>query len=317
MKQFSHLTAESYAAASKYLSGAGSAVAKGAGTDLLDLLKERIVEPDEVVSLLRVEEMVDETGQMPATATLAEVAADESIRKNFPAVAMAAREAATPQIRNVGTVGGNLCQHTRCWFFRNRDFECFKRGTGGCSALVEGAHNRYHAIFPHGHCASAHPSNLAPALIAVGAKAECVHPKGERTMDVELIYGEPKLGQLDDLSLRKGELIQRILLEPTALSRNSTYMEFRERRSFDFAVASVAAAVEMDGGKVRQARIVCGAVASTPYRARAAEKAMTGKPLDPAAAAELVVKGSRPLEHNAYKVVILRRLVRRALEELS
>jgi xanthine dehydrogenase YagS FAD-binding subunit len=183
--------------------------------------------------------------------------------------------------------------------------------------MEEGAHNRYHAIFPHARCASAHPSNLAPALIAVGARAACVHPAGDRTMDVELLYTEPSEGRFPDTGLRRGELIRAVELEPTPLARNSTYVEFRERLSFDFAIASVAAAVDIAGGKVRDARIVCGSVAATPYRARAAEDALKGRALDPAAAAEAVVKGAEPLEQNRYKVVILKRLVRRALEELE
>ena len=314
MKAFAYSSPRDFPTATKALRA--GAVAKGAGTDLLDLMKERIYEPDEVVSLLRAGDP-PRPGEIGAVTTLADLASDSWIGKNFPAVRIAAAAAATPQIRNVGTVGGNLCQHTRCWYFRNRDFPCFKRGTGACSAMEEGAHNRYHAIFPHERCASAHPSNLAPALIAVGARAACVHPAGDRTLDVELLYAEPGEGRFSDTGLRQGELIRAVLLEPSPLTRNSTYVEFRERLSFDFAVASVAAAVHVVGGKVREARIVCGAVAPTPYRARAAEEALKGRALDPAAAAEAVVKGAEPLEQNRYKVVILKRLVRRALEELK
>jgi xanthine dehydrogenase YagS FAD-binding subunit len=172
VKRCSYLTAETLEAAARVLSDRGEgAVAKSGGTDLLDLLKERILQPDDVVNLLRVRSESGE-GRVSALTTLAELAADDWIGKNFPAVAHAAGEAATPQIRNVGTVGGNLCQHTRCWFFRNPAFDCYKRGQGDCSAAEEGAHNRYHAIFPHDRRMSAHPSNLAPALIAVGAKVE-------------------------------------------------------------------------------------------------------------------------------------------------
>lgn len=314
MKGFAYYSPTDLASASRALRA--GAVAKGAGTDLLGLMKERVVEPDYVVNLLQAGGPPRE-GEISALSTLADVAGNRWVADNFPAVRSAAATAATPQIRNVGTVGGNLCQHTRCWYFRNRDFPCFKRGTGACSAMEEGAHNRYHAIFPHARCASAHPSNLAPALIAVGARAACVHPGGDRTMDLELLYAEPREGHFSDTGLRRGELIRAVLLEPTPLARNSTYVEFRERLSFDFAVASVAAAVHIAGGKVRDARIVCGAVAPTPYRVRAAEEALKGRALDPAAAADAVVKGAEPLEQNRYKVVILKRLVRRALEELK
>ncbi|MFQ5845036.1 MAG: FAD binding domain-containing protein, partial [Planctomycetota bacterium] len=297
-------------------SGKLFAVAKAGGTDLLDLLKEQIVEPGEVVSLLaaRAEAGPDEVS---ALATLAEVAADRRIRADFPALAAAAGAAATPQIRNFGTVGGNLCQHTRCWYFRNLSFDCYKRGNGFCSALPEDAHNRYHAIFPHPRCGCAHPSNLAPALIALGARVDCVHPDGNRTLDVELLYRPPKKGRIHDTVLRPGEVIRAVLLAPSPMTRRSVYREFRERHSFDFAVVSVAAAVALERGVVRDARIVFGAVASTPHRARAAEEVLRGKALDPAAAAGAAVAGAEPLAQSSFKVRIARTLVRRALEELK
>jgi len=316
MKSFSYLNADSFAAAAKALQTGTNAHAKGAGTDLLDLFKERLLEPQEVVNLKRIPSD-EKKGELSALATLAEVAGDEWVKLDFPAVHKAAAEAATPQIRNVGTVGGNLAQHTRCWYFRTNGFECFKRGTGACSAMDDAAHNRYHAIFPHDKCASAHPSNLAPALIAVGARVVCVHPEGDRVLDAELLYeASDEPGRFHDTTLRPGELIRAVRLEASPLTRNSTYVEFRERLSFDFAVASVAAAVHVEGGVVKDARIVCGAVALTPFRAREAERALIGKKLDPEAAAEAAVKGATPLSGNRFKIPILKRLVRRALEEL-
>lgn len=316
MKRFTYLLPETFESAAEALAKSGGAVAKGGGTDLLDRMKERVTEPDEVVNLLRVK--ADETrGEISALATLAEIAEDQWVALEFPALRKAAAEAATPQIRNVGTLGGNLCQHTRCWYFRNPSFECFKRGTGECSAAKDGAWNRYHAIFPSDRCMSAHPSNLAPALIALDARVACVYPAGGRTLDVALLYDEPRQGKHGDTVLRDGELIRAVLLEPSAMARRSTYVEFRERLSFDFAVASVAAALDLRDGKVHDARIVCGAVAPVPFRARTAEEAIKGKPLDPEAAAKAVVQGALPTEQNRYKVPILKALVRRALEELA
>jgi xanthine dehydrogenase YagS FAD-binding subunit len=317
VKAFTYVTADDLGAAARALSEAGlRAVAKGGGTDLLDLLKSRLVEPDEVVSLLRAKRDTAK-GELSALATLAEVAEDAWIRENFPAVAKAAAEAATPQVRNIGTVGGNLCQHTRCWYFRNPAFACFKRGAGDCSAAGDDAQNRYHAIFPHKRCVSAHPSNLAPALIAVGGKAACVHPDGARTLDLERLYDEGPSGRKADVILWPGELIRAVLLEPTPLARRSTYVEFRERRSFDFAIASVAAALDLRDGIVHDVRIVCGAVAPVPYRAKRAEDVLRGKKLDIEAAAAAAVAGAAPLAQNGYKVPILKQLVRRALKELS
>jgi xanthine dehydrogenase YagS FAD-binding subunit len=317
MKAFAYLTADDFDAASRALAEAGPrAVAKAGGTDLLTLLKSRLLEPDEVVNLARAKRDAAK-GELSALATLAEVAEDPWVKENFPAVAKAAIEAATPQVRNAGTVGGNLCQHTRCWYFRDASYTCFKRGTGDCSAAPDGAQNRYHAIFPHRRCVSAHPSNLAPALIAVGARVACVHPDGARTLDAELLYDEGPAGRRSDTILREGELIRAVLLEPTPLARRSTYVELRERQSFDFALASVAAALELDGGVVKDVRIVCGGVAPIPFRAKAAEALVRGRKLDIEAAANAAVAGAMPLSDNAYKVPILKQLVRRALTELA
>ncbi len=317
MKAFAYLTADDFEAASKALAGKGPrAVAKAGGTDLLTLLKSRLLEPDEVVNLSRAKRGAGK-GELSALATLAEVAADAWVKENFPAVAKAALEAATPQVRNAGTVGGNLCQHTRCWYFRDASYTCFKRGTGDCSAAPDGAENRYHAIFPHKRCVSAHPSNLAPALIAVGAKVACVHPDGDRTLDAEILYDEGPSGRRSDTILREGELIRAVLLEPSPLAKRSTYVELRERQSFDFALASVAAALDLDGGIVKDVRIVCGGVAPVPYRATAAENLLRGRKLDVEAAARAAVAGATPLSGNGYKVPILGELVRRALTELS
>jgi len=316
MKRFAYLAANSLDACARVLKQRPRALAKGGGTDLLDLLKKRILVPDEVVQLPR-SGRGREPGKIPASATLAEVAGSDWLRREAPAVAQAAAIAATPQIRNVGTLGGNLCQFTRCWYFRNPAFACFKRGTGECSAAAEGGLNRYHAIFPHENCMRAHPSNLAPALIAVGAQVECVHPLGNRTLDLDLLYDDGPSGRLSDTTLRKGELIASVTVPPSPLARRSTYLEFRERQSFDFALASVAAALEIAGGVVKQARIVCGAVSPIPYRARAVEGLLAGKPLDAKAGARAVVADALPTKQNRFKARILEELVRRALEELG
>jgi len=318
MKRFAYLHARDFPSAGKALAASADAMPKSGGTDLLDLLKERLVEPDEIVNLTTIARDA-KPGEIPALATLAELAADERVRSEFPALAQAAAVAATPQIRNFATLGGNLCQHTRCWYFRNRGHECFKRGDAGCAALDAAAQNRYHAIFPHERCGCAHPSNLAPALIALKARLLCVHPEGERTLEAEALYRPPKSGQIGDTVLRRGELVRAVALDPSPLARRSVYLEFRERESFDFAACSVAAAVDVAEGRVREARIVLGAVAPAPWRASKAEEALLGKPLGEAAAAaaEAAVAGAKPLAQSGWKVAIARVLVRRALEALQ
>jgi len=319
MKRFAYLAADSFPAAAKALAASENGVAKSAGTDLLDLLKERVLEPDEIVNLLGADRS-EKQGELSALATLAEVAVDEWIHLEFPAVRAAAEEAATPQIRNRATLGGNLCQVTRCWFLRNPGYDCYKLGGAGCAAMEDGAHNRYHALFPHKRCACAHPSNLAPALLAVGAKVALVHPDGNRVMDLELIYDRPRSGRIGDTALRPGELIRAVVLEASALARNSAYVEFRERLSSDFAVASAAVAADVRDHKVFDIRIFCGAIAPTPHRATAAEAALRGKPLTNAsidAAVEAALKGAEPLSQNRYKIPILKRVLKSALQELK
>lgn len=319
MRAFAYATAETFAAASRALVATPGAVAKAGGIDLLDLQKSRVVEPTELVNLLRAK-VEAPAGGLSALATLAEIAADPRLRELFPAVATAAAEAATPQVRTRATLGGNLAQHTRCWYFRDRAFPCTKRGDDRCAALQPGAQTRHHAVLPAAGCASAHPSNLAPALIAVKAQVACTHPDGDRTLDVEALYEAPKAGKLGDTVLRPGELIRGVVLVPSPLAKNSVYLEFRERASYDFAEVAVAAAAEVKDGVVREARVVLGAVAPTPVRAAAAEAAIAGKRLDAAtidAAVAATLADAKPLGDNRHKVILARRLVRRALEALA
>lgn len=315
MKNFAYLQPATFAAAAKALGENAGSVAKGAGTDLMDLLKSRIVEPDAVVSLLGVG-ATEKRGELGALSTLHDIATDEWIRMEFPALHHAAAEAATPQIRHVGTLGGNLAQATRCWYFRTPGHDCIKTGAENCAAMGEHAANRYHGIFASGGCAAAHGSNLAPALIAVKAKVDCVHPDGDRSLDASLLYEEPKRGRVADHGLREGEVIRAVRLEPSALARRSVYLEVRERDSFDFALVAVAAAADVRDGKVHEVRIVCSGIAPTPMRLTAVEKKLTGGKLDPAAA-KLAAKGAEPLAQNAFKAVLLERLVARAIEELA
>jgi len=315
MKSFAYIEADSFAAASKAAVGTKNAVFKGAGTDLLDLMKHRIVEPLHVVSLLYAEQK-EQQGEIGALATLHDVATDEWVRLEFPALHTAAAEAATPQIRHVGTVGGNLAQATRCWYFRTPGHDCIKLGSDRCAAMGDSAENRYHGLFPKNGCCAAHGSNLAPALIALKAQVDCVHPDGNRTMDVEVLYDGVKKGEIADTCLRDGEVIRAVKLTPSPLARNSVYLELRERQSFDYALVSVAAAAEVRDGKVAEARVVCNGVAPVPLRLRAVEKKLEDGGLDPAAA-KLAAAGADPRAQNRFKIPILERLVRRALEELE
>jgi xanthine dehydrogenase YagS FAD-binding subunit len=317
MKNFTYLKAATLDAASK--AAAEGATPKAGGTDLMDLLKERIEEPSEIVSLPALAKGGVEGGRIHAQATLTQIAESPSVQRDFPALHTAAAEAATPQVRNRGTVGGNLCQHTRCWYFRNKDFECWKRGGEQCDMLRPGAQSRYAGVVESGTCGCAHPSNLAPAVLALGGQLAIVGPTGRRAMDAAELYHNPIRGKHSDVTLRPGELIEAVVLEANGLSRNSTYIEVRERTSFDFAVVAVGAALQADGGKFVNARVWLGGVAPTPYHCDEVEQLLLGKPATKATvktAAAATLAEAKPLEHNGYKVTIARRIVRAALEEL-
>lgn len=318
MKAFSYTSPESWSDGAKALRSAPAALPKGAGTDLLDLMKEGVVQPPELVNVLRIPLSKGSPDSLGAQLTLASLAADPHVHKHYPALATAAEEAATPQIRNRATLGGNLCQLSRCAYLRT-SHPCLKVGDALCSAAQPGAHTRFSGIFPRNGCMSAHASNVAPALMALGATVEVTGPSKTRTLSVDELYTAPKAGVLGDTVLTHDELVSRVNLQPSAFTRNSVYLEVRERQSFDFALASVAVALEVKGGKITKVGIGCGGVATTPYRPLAAEKLLLGKGLDDAvftAAAAAAVKGATPTAKNGHKVVLLQRLLVRALKQL-
>ncbi|MGE0713542.1 MAG: xanthine dehydrogenase family protein subunit M [Planctomycetota bacterium] len=319
MKAFSYTSPETWQAAARALRAAPAALPKAAGTDLLDLMKEGVLEPPELVNLLGVGLEKGQRDTLSARLTLAQLGAEGYLREQYPALAMAAGEAATPQIRNRGTLGGNLCQLPRCAYLRT-GHACLRVGDTTCAAAQPGAHTRFHGVFPAQGCLSAHASNLAPALVVLGAKVEVVGPEGARTLGVEELYAPPAAGRMGDTSLAHDELVSWVSLTPSALARNSLYVEVRERQSFDFALVSLAAALEVQGGKVARARLCFGGVAPGPYRAKAAELALEGKALEPEvlnAAARAAVQGAQPTAMNEHKPTLMQRLLVRALRSLG
>jgi xanthine dehydrogenase YagS FAD-binding subunit len=279
------------------------AVAKAGGIDLVDRMKERIVRPKRVASLAcgRAEPriVVDDTGWwVSAFATLSEVASSAELAKVCPALVAAAADAATPQIRNVATVAGNVLQENRCWYYRLSDFDCHRKGGEGCPAK-EGR-NEYHAIFGDGDCPAVHASNLAPVLMALGATVEIHGVKAARP--VESLWQGPPPG-----------LVTGFRGERTVAN---AYVEVRHRQSFDWALASAAVAAGTDG----KWTVVLGAVAPVPWRAAPPEEALgRGKPTAAkiSAAAEVAVKGAKPLSMNGYKVKLAKTALVRALTEAA
>jgi xanthine dehydrogenase YagS FAD-binding subunit len=293
------------------------------GMDLLGRMKFRVDAPERVVNLKSIPglDAIRETSEglsLGPLVKLTDIGESPVVQKNYRALAQAAESVGSVQIRNSGTVGGNLCQHPRCWYYRHPDFPCLQKGGPICYA--QGGENRYHAILGGGPCFFAHPSDLAPALIALDASARLVGPRGERTVALEKLYRLPMEQLGVGLALEPGEIVGQIRVPAPKSETRSTYLKFKERPSFDFSLVGVAAALALEGGKVSAARLALSGVAPVPWRATEAEKALVGSPLDEATArkaAELVVEGSVPLLHNRYKVSLTRTMVRRALLSLA
>jgi xanthine dehydrogenase YagS FAD-binding subunit len=298
--------------------GAAGALAKAGGVDVMDRLKEGLDAPSRLVNLRGVAGL-DGILEGPkglhvgALVTLAELDVHPAVRQRYTALAEAAGHAATPQVRNVATVGGNLLQRPRCWYFRSAEFDCRKKGGDRCPA--QDGENEYHAIFGNRLCAMVHPSSAAVALVALDAVVEVAGPRGRRELPIEKLFVTPETDLTREHTLATGELLTGIRL-PTASGARSAYMKLGEKESFDWPIAETAVYLEQADGRVTKARIVLGAAAPVPLRATAAEAALTGKPLTPEtarAAAAAAVAGATPLSGNAYKVRVLETVVRRTL----
>jgi xanthine dehydrogenase YagS FAD-binding subunit len=301
----------------------GGAALKGAGIDLLERMKEGVTRPGTLVNLLAIKDLGgirDDAGtiRIGALATLAEVEANELLRKVAPGLAEAAAEAATPQVRSRATVGGNLAQRPRCWYFRNVTYECSKKGGPICYAR-EGE-NKYHAIFGNQKCCIVHPSNLAAPLWTLDAVVHVTGSEGEpKTSDVEIakFWVTPEQNVERENVLKAGQVITGVSFKAPPPGTGTSYLETREKESFDWALVSAACRLTVDGGVVKDARVVVSAVAPTPMRLEAVEKAVVGKAMSPEvakAAGESATAGATPLRDNGYKVRHLAVCVARALE---
>src|SRR6202167_3869131 len=321
MKRFAVIAPADRLSASRMIARPDHAALAG-GVDLLDLLKQNLAAPANLVNLkgLTGLDLIEETGdggmRIGAIVKLSALAADPRVRARYTAIAEAAGEAATPQIRNLATVGGNLLQRPRCWYFRNPDVNCLKKGGDTCYSI--GGLNRYHAILGGGPSFIVHPSNLAPALIAMRASATIVGAAGQRTIELEKFFTLPTVDPKRENSLKPGEIITEVIVPAPSAGVRSHYLEAREKQSFDWPLVSVA--IVLDGAvgakTVRDARVVMGAVAPVPWRSVGAEAALKGAPLDESrarTAAEAALKDAQPMSDNAYKVVIAKVIVRRAI----
>jgi len=323
MNRFELAKATSVAEARDLLGEKKSAVLKAGGIDLLDHLKEHLVEPPRVVDLKSIAGMNKITAEADGglkigpLVTLAQVAADPGVRKSHPALAEACGEAASPQIRNVATIGGNILQRPRCWYYRQEAYKCLKKGGDVCFAV--GGENRYHVIFGGGPSYAPHPSNAAVPLVAYGATFVLDGAKGSRTVAAGDFFVPPAKNPEAENQLAADEVLTEIRV-PAAAGWKSTYQAIRERAAFDWPLVAAAVAVKAEGANVKEARVVLGAVAPIPWRSPRVEQALVGKPLDEAtiaAAARAAIVGAAPLSDNGYKVGLLQVLLRRTLQSLA
>ncbi len=292
------------------------------GTDLMPLLKAGLVAPDHLVSLKQSREMRylrfadDGTLHLGALTTLAEIERDAEVGRRLPILPQSVRDAATPQLRAMATAGGNLLQRNRCWYFRG-PYDCWLKGGDRCFA--RDGENKYSAIFDESPCVAVHPSDLAPALVALDAQvviAYADHDGTERAIPVAELLQPPTADHRIEHRLPAGTAIAELRVPPQPEGARGAYLKAMDRHAWAFALTSAAAQLTLRDGVVERVRLVLGAVANVPYRATAAEDLLTGQRLTPelaARAAEAAVAGAAPLAHNGYKLPQARELARRAL----
>ncbi len=293
------------------------------GTDLLAGMKEHILEPELVVNLKSVRGiseivMTKEAVEIGALVKLDDLGGHKDLQKRWPALAQSVVQTATPQIRNVGTLGGNLCQRPRCWYFRDETYHCSKKGGGTCYAFD--GENQYHAIFENGVCQIVHPSNLAGPLIAYDAQVEIHGANGSRLVRLEKFFVTPEQNIARENILQPNEVLTKVIIPFTSANKKSAYLETREKQSFDWALCGASLNLRMDGKVIKEARVVLNAVAPRPIRRYDLEGMLVGKKagssLFKKVSAE-AVKSATPLAKNGYKLDLLRVVLERGLKQAS
>ncbi len=294
----------------------------GGGSDLLALVKDQIVTPDVIIHLTTIKgaDRVDRSAaglSIGGLITLDTLSRDQTVRDQYTVLAEAAGAVATPQIRNVGTLAGNVCQRPWCWYYRN-GFPCYKAGGNRCFSVA--GENEFHAIFGGGPSFIVHPSDTAPALMALGATFSISGPGGDRRLSAPEFFTSPRQNAAKENALADDEVLIAVQIPVAKPGVRSTYKKLMDREAWTHAVVSAAVVLEMNGDVVRSARVVLGGVAPIPWRLPAVEKVLTGQKITDAVlreAGEVAVVGARPMSQNAYKVPLTRNLVRRTIKELA
>jgi xanthine dehydrogenase YagS FAD-binding subunit len=326
MKAFQFVNARDLRSASQAL-GRDSDRTKimAGGVDLLSELKDRIIEPELVINIKSIPGLnvvkADAQGlTLGALVTLTAIERNAAIQRDYAALAEAARSVASPQIRNMGTLGGNLCQRPRCWYYRDETIKCIKKGGSKCYAAEDEADNKYNAIIGGGPSYIVHPSDTATALVALGAMVKYTDAAGKvQQVPAEEFFILPRDNPRFENVLRHDEIVTEVFVPALPKGTRSTYIKFKEKDSMDWAISAVAVRALADAsGTIKDVRVVLGGVAPKPWRSPEAEAVLKGKKLTPQLAndaAEAALTAAKPLSRNAYKVPLTKVLVRRAVTE--
>ena len=298
-----------------------SVIFKAGGIDLLDLMKEGLVNPSTLVGVKTIPGLdqisFDETSglKIGANVTLADLESNDEIKKKYLALHQAVAHAGTPQLRNSATLGGNLAQRTRCWYFRSIEHDCYRKGSGTCFA--QNGENEFHAIMNNDTCASVHSSSVSTALMAFNAKVQITSSDGKsKEVGMEEFFVHPEADSKNETILQSGDLITGVIVPPVSDATKSYYIKYGTRESHDWAMADVAVVTEMSAGKCKRAEVVLGAAAPVPIKSADAAKKLVGKSISESvakAAGKASMKGATPLAGNEYKVPVFEIIVKRAI----
>ncbi len=318
LPKFSYVRPTSLDEALTHLTSEGARPHAG-GSDLLGCMRDGVFEAQKVVSLSALQELrgirqaSDGGLRIGALTTVAAVASNLLVQERYAALAQAAAEVASPQLRNQGTIGGNLCQKPRCWYYRG-EFHCLRKGGNTCYALV--GENQFHCILGGSRCYIVHPSDTAPALVALQASVRIARRGDSRVVALEDFFVPPSTDVTRETVLEPNELVTEILLPRPARGLRSSYRKVRDRGAWDFALAGVALALQFDGGRVTDGRVVLSGAAPVPWRSHEVEQVIADKALDAAtcgAAARAAMAAAQPLERNGYKVPLFEGVIEEAL----
>ena len=323
LPNFKYVRPGSVEEAVNQLNSEGAKVHAG-GTDLLCCLRDNVFGAQKLVSISALDDLrgirqsADGGLRIGALTTITQVEDHDFIKEHYAGLAMAASEVASPQLRNRGTIGGNICQKPRCWYYRG-EFHCIRKGGNLCYAF--GGENQFHCIFGSDkRCCIVHPSDTAPALVAFDAKVRAAGPKGDRLIPIDKFFVRPVEDVERETVLEPGEIVTEIMLPPTAQATRSSYRKVRARHSWDFALAGVAMALVFKDDKVESGRVALSGAAPIPWRSPAVEKVIIGQKLDSktiALAAEAVVENAEPLAKNVYKIPLFKAIIEEELAKIA